>query len=1535
MKKLYFFCLGAIAFLPFCLLGQNRAFLNGGFESPLMDTSSASNISEYFISHNAPSSVNGARITEWNTTAPDYNVELRRYSASVNKGEPSAVGNQHAEINATTVGRLYQDICLVNGETMTYSFYHRGRKGYDLMEVNLYDASGTTKITTLKTAGDDNTAWKFYNDTYYVNVPSGTYQFSFESISSAGSSNEGNLLDEINIQLYPLVSFSKPTYSAQENTVKAPALKVNGTVPTGGLTITLGVTSMSAAEGTDYTVVDTVTVPEGKYNLDSDSFPVSFHVLDDAVKEYDEEVHFRILSVTNGAVISDGCGGSTVATYTILDDDVFDAGPDQTVCPGDTLVFSATGGLDPKWKKGIKQGVPFKAPSLPGTYVYTAYDTVQVNYANNLLQNFDFSAGNTGFATQYGYDPRTDPTFNSGYLQSGFYNVTGNPKGANKALDDMEDHSGTAQSNMLVVNSAGFPNLSFWSQTVSVQPNTDYLFSFWATAVSFTSAPMLRFNINGVAGNVNTLPLTWGWIQFTQKWNSGTNTSATIRGVNLNTVAASNDFVLDDLYFGAVSSFTDSLKVMVKSAPSPVTKNIDTCQQVGTDTLTAVGSNLTWYNDTLPGSIGSSTAPVLDLHVPDTLSKWVSQRINGCESKRTEIKVAIRALPSTPISHPLDTCQTTGSYSLKAQGTNVKWYNSALGGTALSSVPIVSLSVPDTVSYWVSQTLNGCEGPRDSMFARVNPTPTTPLVRDTLFCQQTGTYTPTAVGSHLTWYHDTLSGSIGTTTAPVIDLNVPDTLTQWVSQVTNGCESKKSALRISVKKLPSAPVLYDLDTCQTTGSYALKATGTNLKWYQAATGGTANTITPTVTLGTPDTLMYWASQTLNGCEGPRDSAFLQIKTTPPAPQVRDTVLCQQTGTITFHALGSQLKWYDAATAGNAVSSLSFPTSIVDTTSLWVSQSLHNCEGPRRKMTLNIKPTPGPPTVRDTSLCQKTGTLLFKASGTNLLWYASGSTTGSTITPSVNTDLVQTTRYFVSQTISGCEGPKTLDSIEIRPIPAVPSITNQTFCQSSGTVNYLASGSNLKWHANTTTLSFSTTTPSENKNNVGIHHMYVSQTQYNCESPRADVTITIQAIPIAPSIADAQYCLHALASPLTTLSDSLFWYTVSSGGAPSSVIPVPNTQVIGTTYYWASAVKKGCEGPRTALKATVYALPNVHITGPSSGSYCAKSTLSFGGTGATQYDWRLPSGSHLIQASWSLPSFSVSDTGKYILTGIDLNHCSAKDSILLTLRNPPAITATPISICEKAPIHIQASTTGTAYWKLPGNRVQHSSLLSIPVSSYADNGQYKVISTQNGCTDSIDIEITVSNCKPTALDDQYTIFCDETLKVDARNHPILNDSDPNDSLAFEDFTILTTPRYGKVTLEPNGFWTYSANSETEATEVLEYQICDKGIPVLCATAKIEINLKKRDAFFPDAFTPNGDGINDSYTVYNLAPHIKVELTVFNRWGDLVYQNSDYKNEWKGTCAASMCLGSELPVGTYYLVAQLSNGYKHTTYVTLNR
>lgn len=76
----------------------------------------------------------------------------------------------------------------------------------------------------------------------------------------------------------------------------------------------------------------------------------------------------------------------------------------------------------------------------------------------------------------------------------------------------------------------------------------------------------------------------------------------------------------------------------------------------------------------------------------------------------------------------------------------------------------------------------------------------------------------------------------------------------------------------------------------------------------------------------------------------------------------------------------------------------------------------------------------------------------------------------------------------------------------------------------------------------------------------------------------------------------------------------------------------------------------------------------------------------------------------------------------------------------------------------------------------------------------------------------------------------------------------------------------------------------------------------------AQAEVEVIALK----IPNAFTPNGDGVNDYFEIRGLELFPANRLIVFNRWGNEIYRSSNYRNDWSG---------SDLSEGTYYYALEL--------------
>jgi gliding motility-associated-like protein len=87
-----------------------------------------------------------------------------------------------------------------------------------------------------------------------------------------------------------------------------------------------------------------------------------------------------------------------------------------------------------------------------------------------------------------------------------------------------------------------------------------------------------------------------------------------------------------------------------------------------------------------------------------------------------------------------------------------------------------------------------------------------------------------------------------------------------------------------------------------------------------------------------------------------------------------------------------------------------------------------------------------------------------------------------------------------------------------------------------------------------------------------------------------------------------------------------------------------------------------------------------------------------------------------------------------------------------------------------------------------------------------------------------------------------------------------------------------------------------------------------------------------------FSPNGDGNNEFWTIRGIEYHPDNEVSVFNRWGNLVYETKGYNNgnvSWQGQVNGKLSIGSDAPDGTYFYVVKVAGAKAISGYVIIKR
>jgi hypothetical protein len=210
-----------------------------------------------------------------------------------------------------------------------------------------------------------------------------------------------------------------------------------------------------------------------------------------------------------------------------------------------------------------------------------------------------------------------------------------------------------------------------------------------------------------------------------------------------------------------------------------------------------------------------------------------------------------------------------------------------------------------------------------------------------------------------------------------------------------------------------------------------------------------------------------------------------------------------------------------------------------------------------------------------------------------------------------------------------------------------------------------------------------------------------------------------------------------------------------------------------------------------------------------------------------------------------------------------------------------------------------------------------------------------------------VNVEAVNDTASAGDDYYSTGC-----YSVTGNVLDNDQDDNGT---ENLTVNTIPVYptshGELFIYSDGTFNYYPNDGFIGIDSFQYVVCDNGIPSLCDTATVYIDVDcsmenpdpiECELFIPEGFSPNEDGIHDFFRIMCIEHYPNAKLMIFNRNGNLLWEKEHYGNYdvwgdqygawWWGTSVLSqydiidkMINGEPiLKIGNYVYVLQLGNG-----------
>lgn len=272
---------------------------------------------------------------------------------------------------------------------------------------------------------------------------------------------------------------------------------------------------------------------------------------------------------------------------------------------------------------------------------------------------------------------------------------------------------------------------------------------------------------------------------------------------------------------------------------------------------------------------------------------------------------------------------------------------------------------------------------------------------------------------------------------------------------------------------------------------------------------------------------------------------------------------------------------------------------------------------------------------------------------------------------------------------------------------------------------------------------------------------------------------------------------------------------------------------------------------------------------------------------------------------SSTNVTVGQTTTYFLT-VSNGSLSCRDSVKYTVPVAPIISNQ--SFCQGATIPTISLSSGSPsisyVWTNNNSSIGLglSGVGSIPSFVAAGNG---------GPTQSSTITVTprLQNCNGIESSFNISVFPGATanagpdVTIITGDNYLMRASGSAGSYIWSPSTSLNNSALLNPTASPVTTTTYTLRVTTN-------QGCT-------ATDDVTINVLPYCVKPLNAFTPNGDGINDKWFITNGSCLIKAGVQIFNRYGSKVFEDKDYKNNWDGTYN-----GKPLPDGTYYYIISYS-------------
>ena len=425
--------------------------------------------------------------------------------------------------------------------------------------------------------------------------------------------------------------------------------------------------------------------------------------------------------------------------------------------------------------------------------------------------------------------------------------------------------------------------------------------------------------------------------------------------------------------------------------------------------------------------------------------------------------------------------------------------------------------------------------------------------------------------------------------------------------------------------------------------------------------------------------------------------------------------------------------------------------------------------------------------------------------------------------------------------------------------------------------------------------------------------YIQATNAGCTDLEA-VLVTINPTPVLTIASPAAVCtpntVDITAVAVTAGSTNTGTLTYWNDAAATSSLAAPAAISTSNTYY-IQATSNGCTSIAPVI-VTVNTTPVLAITDPA--AVCSPSTVDITAATVTAGSTGAGALSYWTTAAATTPVTSpsvVATSGTYYVqannagcTDIEAVVVTVNATPVIVINNPPAVcTPNTVDITAAAVTSGSTNATNLTYW----NDAAATSSLATP-SAIGFSNTYYIQATNAGCTNIAPVVVVINALPGAPIAGTDATYCS--------------------SWVLENMTVSGTGGtytwYTDASLN-SVHGTGSGIAPLESLGTVIYYVTETVNGCEGPSSSVTITIEDCEIIVPTAFTPNGDGVHDTWEVVDLdGVYPNNVVTVYNRWGNMIFQSEKGQysaKPWDGTFE-----GNALPVASYYYVIDFNDDQK---------